>query len=114
MKYKTTQKEVKNGYYHTICVPYCNLQTLLSYENPVAYTTRPEGWGADIYEVNSNCCIVTGYAPFGRYHANYETCKKWELKACKKISEVKWENRKKSLNLLVQKFANEIIEKEGK
>ena len=110
MKYKTTQKEIKSGYYHTICVPYCGLQDLLSYENPVAYTTRAEGWGADIYEIDSNTCIVTGYAPFGRYRPDYKTLEKWNRAAVKKCSQVKLENHKRSLEILLKKFAKEITE----
>lgn len=51
MKFKTTQKEIRANYNKIICVPYCGLQTLLSYESPVAYTVRREGWAADIYDM---------------------------------------------------------------
>lgn len=64
MKFKTTQKAIRANYNKIICVPYCGLQTLLNYENPVAYTIRHEGWAADIYDMGGGVAIVTGYAPF--------------------------------------------------
>ena len=54
MKFKTTQKEIKASYKNIIKVGYCELQTLLRYEEPIAYTTRREGWGADIYRIDNN------------------------------------------------------------
>ena len=50
MKFKTTQKAIKANYTNIICVGYCDLQHLLTYKTPIAYTVRREGWGADIYE----------------------------------------------------------------
>ena len=64
MKFRTTQKAIKQGYNNVISVPYCALQSLLRCEDPIAYTTRVEGWGADVYAFGDTA-IVTGYAPFG-------------------------------------------------
>lgn len=60
MKYKTTAKDVKNGYHYIIAVGYCELQSLLQYEHPVAYTAGTYGWNFDVYDVNG-VAIVTGY-----------------------------------------------------
>lgn len=70
MKFRTTQKDVRNGYALRIRVGYCALQYLLDYESPVAYTSsRGYGWRADIYDMGCidlpGVCIVTGYGPFG-------------------------------------------------
>lgn len=81
MKYKTTRKEIMSGYKNVISVSYCGLQNLLHYKSPIAYTTRREGWGADIYDVGNNTAIVTGYAPFGNIRADYETCQRFERQA---------------------------------
>lgn len=66
IKYKTTQKGILSHYGKdkVLSVQYCALQHLLRYVQPTAYTTRAEGWGADIYEVHG-AAIATGYAPFG-------------------------------------------------
>ena len=39
MKYKTTAKAIKEGYYKIISVGYCELQGLLSYKSPTAYAS---------------------------------------------------------------------------
>lgn len=107
MKFKTTQKEIRSHYENVICVPYCHLQTLLSHSDPIAYTTRVEGWGADIYEVDSNTCIATGYAPFGNIKPGYALCQKWEMKARNRIYKLQYENRKRSLDIMLKHFVEE-------
>lgn len=81
MKIKTTQKAIKANYNIIICVPYCGLQNLLNYENPVAYTERREGWAADIYDMGGGVAIVTGYAPFGNIRPSYELRERYEKQA---------------------------------
>lgn len=60
MKYKTTAKAVKEGYHKIISAGYCELQNLLSYKNPVAYTCGYYGWNFDVYDIDG-VVIVTGY-----------------------------------------------------
>ena len=81
MKFKTTQKAIRANYNEIICVPYCGLQNLLNYENPVAYTARCEGWAADIYDMGGGVAIVTGYAPFGNIRPPYELRERYETDA---------------------------------
>lgn len=109
MKYKTTKSAVLHGYSTTISIPYCDIQTLLSFENPVAYTTRREGWGADIYEFN-NVAIITGYAPFGKIKPSYEIRRKYEENA-RKIRydySLKWEEQKQQLRDMIDEFIKEV------
>jgi hypothetical protein len=40
MKYKTTAKAVKEGYYTIIEAGYCDLQSLLNYKIPSAYSSK--------------------------------------------------------------------------
>lgn len=80
MKYKTTKKAVTNGYWKVIAVPYCDLQSLLRFEDEIAYTTRSEGWGADVYHFG-NIAIATGYAPFGNVRPGYEFNRRYEEQA---------------------------------
>ena len=92
MKFKTTKKAMRENYDTILKIGYCNIQNLLQYENPIAYSTRAEGWACDYYEVG-NVLISTGYAPIGEsvpydlqmeynkkagnlYHKNYETKKR--------------------------------------
>ena len=60
MKYKTTSKELKEGYYNIIATGYCELQSLLKYKNPIAYNAGHYGWNYDVYDING-IAIVTGY-----------------------------------------------------
>lgn len=80
MKFRTTKKAIMNGYDTVICIGYCDLQHLLNYKSPVAYTARREGWGADIYDFGDTA-IVTGYAPFGTVRPDYSMVRAYEDKA---------------------------------
>lgn len=109
MKYKTTQRDVRNGYTNVIAVSYCALQTLLRYETETAYTVRREGWGADVYDFGSTA-IVTGYAPFGNIRADYKIVTKYE-RAAEKIAynyNLKWEEQKTQMRELIYKFIAEV------
>lgn len=111
MKYRTTQKAVKDGYINKICVGYCNLQYLLNYENPVAYTARREGWAADIYSFG-NTAIITGYAPFGNIRPAYDICKKYDS-AAEKIRydySLSWEEQKEKISILLKEFIEEVTQ----
>lgn len=85
MKYKTTKKAVMERHVACVSVGYCNLQKLLNYVSPNAYTCGVYGWNADIYDVSGGYAIVTGYRPFGK-SASYELCQKYE-KLADKINE---------------------------
>lgn len=80
MKFHTTQKRIRNNYNKIICVGFCDLQFLLNNHKPIAYTTRAEGWAADIYDID-NVAIVTGYSPFGNIRPKYDMYHSYEEKA---------------------------------
>lgn len=89
MKFKTTKKAIKSHYYTIIAVGYCDLQDLLHYENPIAYTCGVYGWNADIYDIDG-VAIVTGYRPFGE-HIDYDVVDAYN-KAAKKFIIDKFDN----------------------
>ena len=110
MKYRTSKKAVNEGYGTRIVVPYCDLQFLLNYRNPVAYTTRVEGWAADIYDFG-NVAIVTGYAPFGNFRPGYEICRRYD-EAARKICcdyTMKYEEQKAKCDELIDKFIDKCL-----
>jgi hypothetical protein len=82
MKFKTTKKEIRNGYYRIIGVGYCSMQYLLNFEDARAYSTRTEGWACDYYDIDG-VCISTGYAPLACKNAkvDYKMIDKYELQA---------------------------------
>ena len=112
MKYRTTKKEVNNGYTYKICIGYCNLQYLLSYESPVAYTSTRYGWGADIYEINGNTAIITGYSSFGNIHPRYDIQKEYDVTAekIKNDYSLSYDERQKRITELLYKFVEEVTQ----
>ena len=110
MNYRTTQKEVKNNYYHVLSVGYADLGYLLQHRDPEAYTAGVYGWNADIYGIG-NTAIVTGYRPFGK-HIDYDIVRKYNEKA-KKIhnSNYKYQTKIKKLDKLIDEFIENAIQK---
>lgn len=109
MKFKTTKKEVMNGYHVVICVGYCSLQSLLSCKRETAYTTRREGWAADVYEISPSVAIVTGYAPFGNVRPDYSITQRYEEAAMRVCDTVlTWGEREKQLDDLLNNFVKEV------
>lgn len=108
MKFKTTQREIKRGYSNIIAIGYCNAQFLLNCCDPVAYTSRREGWGSDIYTFGS-VAISTGYAPFGNIRPKYDTVKKYEDQARKVVCNTSdFDKRQKALASLIEDFIKEV------
>ncbi|MBO5874881.1 MAG: hypothetical protein J6Q35_07670 [Rikenellaceae bacterium] len=64
MKFKTTQKAIRNGYKRVFAVGAADLQYLLTFENPMAYNSGVYGWNCDIYDFG-DIALTTGYRPFG-------------------------------------------------
>lgn len=108
MKIKTTQKAINNSFSKRICVGYCALQYLLYFESECAYTTRREGWGADIYDFG-NTAIITGYAPFGNIRPDYALCREYDSKAEQIIySDIDWDEKKEKVSALIEEFIREV------
>ena len=109
MKFRTTQKVIKENFGTIICVPYCGLQNLLNYENPVAYTVRREWWAADIYDMGGGVAIVTGYEPFGNIRPSYELRKRYETDAEKILYISGYEEKRDALRELQRAFIDEAV-----
>lgn len=108
-KLKLTKKAVKEAYGTIIKIGYCNLQWLLKYENPFAYSTRAEGWACDYYNID-NVIISMGYSPIGK-GVSYELTKKYEDKAREIATNYKlnWEQQKNQLSELLNQFIEECV-----
>lgn len=105
LKLKATRNQLKEGYKNIIKVGYCDLQYLLSYKVPRYYNSNTYGWAYDVYELDFNTIIVTGYAPFGNY-TNYDIITKYENLA-KSLS---YFEKEKYLDELIEKFKNEMLQ----
>lgn len=111
MKYKTTDREQRNGQWLVVGIGYCDAQYLLKYFEPVAYTCGVYGWRADFYQFG-NVAISTGYGPL-TYYSNKDARKLGEwlkpeiLKLNERIRNDKikttgdyWKNQKKIARIL--------------
>lgn len=54
-----------NAYENVITVGYCDLQYALKWREPNFYTVGVYGWNADVYVIDYDTVVVTGYRPFG-------------------------------------------------
>ena len=112
MSRKTTKKDVMGNYKRKICVPYCDLQTMLKFEDPISHTEGVYGWNADIYYIDLNTVIVTGYRPFGNYNPDRDFIAKYEEEAKKIYAEFNWvtdyDTVKNNLWELTKRFVKEV------
>lgn len=65
MKTNITKKAIMSAYRNVIKVGYCDLQDALKWREPNFYTAGVYGWNADVYVLDHDTVIVTGYRPFG-------------------------------------------------
>lgn len=108
MKYKTTQKAVRNGYCKTIVIGYCAAQHLLAHKSADAYTCGVYGWNADIYDFD-NIAIVTGYRPFGNVRPDYDTIREYEKRAeAADDCHVPYEERERNVNAILEEFIDKV------
>lgn len=62
MKVKITNKELRDGYY-TIRLGYCDAQDILKFQPARFYNSGVYGWNYDVFEIDWNLAICTGYRP---------------------------------------------------
>lgn len=110
-KYKTTKKAIREIGDPIYCVSYCNLQNLLRFHDPFAYSTRAEGWACDYYSIE-NFIICTGYAPIGR-KTDYNLCREYDQKAREVLCDysLTWEQQRDRLEELIEEFAGKLTAK---
>lgn len=111
MKFQTTRKRIMENTPTVISVGYCDLQELLSYEEPVAYTAGRDGWNADVYNFGY-AAIVTGYRPFGNVKPDYELMQRYE-RAANDITYTNMRDTKKKelLHEMITAFIKEACKK---
>lgn len=73
---KITKNKIKESFKNIIEVGYCEAFYLLYFKERIFYNSGEYGWNCDIYIINGNTCLVTGYRPFGNV-GNYNITKKY-------------------------------------
>jgi hypothetical protein len=109
-----TRKEILNRFDYVYSVGYCDLQFLLRYQNKIGSNAGVYGWNYNVYGLDNNTvAICTGYRSMPGKRIDSTIIKKYEEKA-RKITydySLKWEEQKKKINKLLDKFIIEITEK---
>ena len=105
MKFKTTAKEIRNGYGKKIAVSYCGMQHLLYNHAPIAYTCGVYGWNFDVYSVDG-VAICTGYRGMVGKSVDYELLREYETAAERIVYDCKipYEERKERIEALLIEF----------
>ena len=119
MKFKTTVKNIKENYGKNLIleIGYCDLQNLLTYDSPKAYTCGVYGWNFDLYEING-VAICTGYRgmPAGK-NFDYSLVHKYDDKAraimyADKPETMTWErfirSKQNKIKKLQERFLKEV------
>jgi len=90
MKFKTTKKEIMNGFNKVIEIGQADLSNLLEFREPIAYTSGVYGWNANIYDMGGGVAIVTGYRPFGNINVDYDKVHEYDQRARQIRKEIRW------------------------
>jgi hypothetical protein len=80
-KIKATKKEMSRNY-KILGVGYCDMQYLLQYQKPIAYSCGILGWSCDYYNING-IIISTGYSYIASKNMkdDYNLIKEYDKKA---------------------------------
>lgn len=62
LKAKVTNQELRNGYF-VIAISYCGARNILNFAGARFYNYGVYGWNYDVYELDYNLAICTGYRP---------------------------------------------------
>ena len=108
MKFKTTKRAIMANNTKVYSLGYCDLQDMLRFYDPMAYTSGVYGWNADIYQING-IAIVTGYRPFGKV-IDYNLVKEYKEKAriLLESKHYQYEENKKDMQELMQEFCKQL------
>lgn len=112
MKTETKKKKMKDDNEFIIGIGYCKAQHMLKFQEPFAYSARPEGWGCDYYRIN-DVLISTGYDFIENKNACFspDALKEYDDKAQNILSDdsLTWNEREKMVNVILTRFVRNAI-----
>ena len=114
LKAKVTDREVRDGYF-VIAIGYCGAQNILTYQGARFYNYGSMGWRYDVYELDFNLAICTGYSPIKSIPEKLnkqaaEVVYKYDKKAASLDSRnyKGYENYRKAIDRLYKKMVAEL------
>lgn len=111
MKVNVTMKQITKNYRKRIAIGYCQAQYLLRYQEPVYYTKGIYGWNNDIYYMDYETVIITGYRNLrGNINYKYETLEKYEREARHIYNNynIRYDDKITKINDLLNQFIKEV------
>ena len=119
MKLQTTRSNIRNNFGTVLTAGYCEIQYLLNYCSPFAYSAGVYGWSCDYYTPStkySGVCIATGYNTdrLGGKRVSYELVKEYEQKARELVLDYPQINKREALNALIDEFIEKALEEKSK
>lgn len=113
IKTEITKSQAQDHYGTIICAGYCQLQSLLKYQEPVNYNAGTFGWNWDLYDIDG-VAIVTGYRNLPAGIKNYNLNSVYEAKA-KNIrdNDLSYEKKAEAANKLLKEFIQVTRKREG-
>ena len=119
MKLQTTKSNIRNNFGTVLTAGYCEIEYLLNYCNPFAYSAGVYGWSCDYYTPStkySGVCIATGYNTdrLEGKRINYELVKEYEQKARELVLDYSQMNKREALNALIDEFIEKALSEKSK
>ena len=112
MKLKARIKDIREHSYRLLKVGYCQMQYLLQYREPFAYTAGVYGWNFDAYDVNG-VTICTGYRGMPdnkRMKEDHGLIEKYEKEAMTIAPDLTYAERKISVDVLLCRLLGKLKE----
>ena len=111
-KIHTTIKYIKNVWGNVYRCGYCDLQYIMTYEDPTYYNSGVYGWNCDVYtDFKRNIAITTGYRNMAGRRIPDELIEKYTNIAkeiCKNSFSKSYEEIKAELDQNRENFFNEL------
>lgn len=108
MKTRITAKAIRHGFKNVIEIGYCDLHYILHSIQPTYYTAGMYGWNADVYVIDSDTAIVTGYRPFGNIHPDYQVIREFK-EAESRVNDSDYDVRRAKYYELLRDFIGTVL-----
>lgn len=116
MAFKVTRTSIQANYSNIYYVGYCEMYHLLGAFRKVGFTSGIYGWNYNVYEIDIDTCVLTGYRGMFGKRIPSEKYSKLETKAktiyCDRNNNLSYDKRQAKIRKMALKFFND-LKKEG-